>query len=987
MNRTSVIRKTVGIPRRAWAVMIAAGLAVGLATAGIVDADTAIYLDGTSFTNSGESRWTVTSQNFGTLTTDLVSSSVMGSQTNAPVANTSCFYKSSGGYIQMTDSGTAETSYALGDFTVEFFFRSSSTAKYAGYDTYLAWHQNAWMMQFGSDGKFTLKDWNWGNSGSGTLTGPGICDGVWHHIAFVQVRATNRWLLYVDYKLIGSLNFAIPTTQAPGLLDFNSYASSPQLPHGDSQFDEIRITKRALKPAEFLTTPECAAVFIDPFAGVGTDTILYVSGFVPPVASQDMNVLRLYDSTKPALTLTYSTAPAQETPGDFPALYRSPVWNATCVTNTEAYQFKGKGRMIMTDLSYLQNDFTLEFFFRADDPSKVAGDNDDVYLVHQPGANYYFRMAGGTIAAAGMVTARAGVSDAPQTRNLADGAWHHYAMTWEKSTLTMRAYIDHALCAQQTPAADFWPVSAEPGTDNHALYIGAGSWGSGSWHIIGQGWYDEIRLTGRRLDPGEFLANRTYPMYANTLAHLNFDLEDRTEFLNFRSFGGDLRFDHQQNITRNITGGIFTATNDVPGPSFLANAQTSVANVNGRAIYHDITSYSGGNNTASGGGYILFDPDRRILPGSFTAEMFFRTDTIPSPYYGFLMREEGLWQAFVSNGGKLGFWLGAAGKDYIGTDLVTDNLWHHLAVSYDQDLKTFSVYFDYRLFTRYENIDNPIPSGTTHPERLFVGGGYRQGNDTTWWALSGVCNRLWYDEVRVTAAPLKVTEFLTLSSLPADAVRLWGRFEDASLASGTPHGQYALTAETAGAVELKLGPQARPSRRVYADDAAAATANAYGAYLNGGTLTYRGEGVLDLPTATTEFFVRGTGTGAAPVAAFSADDEGWSLTADGRLSIAAGAASDSLTLNVSPCDGRWHHVAIVTEVADGETVVRAYVDHALAGSTTLAETLSFAKPASLVFGSATFVGGIDEVRVTKTALSAAQLMHCDPPPGFTVIVR
>lgn len=968
--------------RFVWTVAVSVVLATGLAHAAIVDDDTVIYLDGATFANQGESRWTVTSRKFGTKTTDLVSASVMGSQKDAPSDNTSCYYQGSGGYIQLTDSGDAATSYALGDFTVEFFFRSGSTALYSGsYDTYLAWHENAWMMQFGANGTFTLKDWKWGTGGSGTLTGPAICDNLWHHIAFVQVRAANRWLLYVDYKCVGYLNFVVPTTQVPGLLDFNTYAATPQLPHADSNFDEVRITKRALKPSEFLTTPERAATFVDPFALVGADTIVYVPGAIPPAANQEMNLLRLYDGTKPELKLTYSTAPSQVVAEGLADLYLAPTDGAEKVANAQAYQFKGKGRMIMTDLAYLQNDFTMEFFFRADDPSKVAGDNDDVYLVHQPGS-YYFRMAGGTSASAGCVAVHPLVNDFNTRQNLADGNWHHYAMTWEKSTLTMRAYVDHVLYAQQTAATDIWPTTAD------GLYIGAGSWGTGAWHIIGQGWYDEIRLTGRKLDPSEFLAQRTYPMYANTVAYLNFDVETRTDPFNFRSFGGTMRFEHNQNVTANITGGRFEAqTAVVPGPAFYANAAAADASANTRAIYLDITANANGNNTSTGGGYILADPDNLVGSGSFTAEMFFRADTIPTPFYGYLLKQKDIWNVFISNGGKLGVSLGVTEKTVVGKELVTDDAWHHLAVGYDRAARTFSVYLDYRLFARYENIDDLRPAGKSYPGNLCVGGSDRQGNETSWWALSGVCNRLWYDEFRLTTSPLKVTEFLTLAQLPTASERLWGRFEGASFDSGTPAGQYALTAEASGDVVLKLGPQARPSRRIYANASAAATENAYGAYLNGGTLTYRGEGVLDLPTATTEFFVRGTGTGAAAVAALTAGAEGWTLTADGRLTVAAGDADDSIALNVSPFDGRWHHVAVVTEVGVGETAVRVYVDHALAGSTTLAGQFSFGVPASLVFGSAAFVGGVDEVRVTKVALQVAQLMKCDPPPGILVIVK
>lgn len=91
-------------------------------------------------------------------------------------------------------------------------------------------------------------------------------------------------------------------------------------------------------------------------------------------------------------------------------------------------------------------------------------------------------------------------------------------------------------------------------------------------------------------------------------------------------------------------------------------------------------------------------------------------------------------------------------------------------------------------------------------------------------------------------------------------------------------------------------------------------------------------------------------------------------------------------------DGRWHHIALVYD--DSTYTFRLYVDHALKDERSFASPyrLAFSSQRDLWFGSgdklnlSSFEGWIDEVRMTRKALSPEQFIRFLSPRGTTIIM-
>ena len=317
-----------------------------------------------------------------------------------------------------------------------------------------------------------------------------MIDGRLHHYAAVWDKPSKTLTAYVDHVLFMSKTLdsdPVPT----GALRFGATArwggaSGVLYWLKNGWLDEVRLTSRVLGAEEMLSRGAVGAA--------SSETIAYVPFDTAPAAGVNVNALTA--PGKPPVVLTYNgAAPVRADPGGIPALFPAAVFE-TSYTNARAYHFTEAGRLTVSDVSYLDDSFTVEFFFRADDSSKIARDGDDVYLVMQPGL-YFIRM--GVILDGRVVVNNSKTDKFIADRYLADGAWHHYAVVWDKPACRMLFYIDHQVVLDETLAEG---VSSN-GAD--ALLFGAGHWGNANTHIIKDGWYDEIRISSRALSPCEFL--------------------------------------------------------------------------------------------------------------------------------------------------------------------------------------------------------------------------------------------------------------------------------------------------------------------------------------------------------------------------------------------------------------------------------------------------------------------------------------------------
>lgn len=706
---------------------------------------------------------------------------------------------------------------------------------------------------------------------------------------------------------------------------------------------------------------------------IDNDTLVYVSSDTAPAPNAEMNDLRAAgDTSKPSLKLTYNTQPTLVEDSALPTLYAGHFYDAESTVNTNVLKVNGKMLLEMTDNSYLDDSFTAEFFFRTENNGTDgliadSGSNSDAYLIQQH-ANWYFRIhnSSGRI---GQVTFNDSKTDNYTTYSVANGQWHHFAVVWDKPTSTIRAYIDYNL-HKETDLSD----APLPKTSNYAnLNIGRGVWGDS--HRLASGRYDGIRITQRALAPAEFLSPSVLPIDGDTLAYMHFD----TSTVNpYRVFLGANALSATQRAKGSPSRG--WQTGEVAAATIYPGARST----EGKADTGIVTNYFTGSNGDSGCGYSFADPNHRVGTTNFTAEVFAKFTRADDRFYGYIFNQVNVWRLFVSAQGNLGCSIHGTSPSYVGPDSILDNRWHHIAAVYDKGRQTFSVYLDYQLFHRFENVDDPMIAGATNPEMLLFGGG---AVESTWDIVGSVPGAL-YDELRITGRALSVAEFLTDTSIAGADPVFQARFEN-SWAATAPTGRYAPVA-TASASGAAMAYMSRVSHEIRDVGGTTLFEDVAGLSLSGGTVSYAASGALDLRAGTAEFFIQRTAGGAGNVlVAFAPDCDAssalWSLAADGTVSIATDADADTLSINLS--DGAWHHVAVSWSQGAATTAVTVWRDYAPAGTATLDGAFDFGPGAGFILGSAGASGAIDELRLREGILGADGMLYAAPPPATVLYVR
>lgn len=110
---------------------------------------------------------------------------------------------------------------------------------------------HVWMLRRKSNGRFVLSYGpNWTNVETSALP----YDETWHHEAVVYDKAAHTLTVFLDYVQAAQMTDVTLATQ-PADGNGTIYVGTYALNHNcsDSRFDELRITRRALKPEEFLT--------------------------------------------------------------------------------------------------------------------------------------------------------------------------------------------------------------------------------------------------------------------------------------------------------------------------------------------------------------------------------------------------------------------------------------------------------------------------------------------------------------------------------------------------------------------------------------------------------------------------------------------------------------------------------------------------------------------------------------------------------------
>ena len=980
----------VSISRVSLALAGLALLAAGTAAAGAItpDADTILYLacDSASFgenlaTASGS--LTLTEQHNAVLRDAPEElATLRDGMAGTDAANGGFVYgQANGARAAIASRWSGAAAYCAGDFTFECFIRLDADASLGNGGQYLIRHPGAWMIQVTGEGVPEWKNKSWGQR----LVPSSIKDGAWHHLAVVADRTLGTVAYYLDYRIVDAAKYVVPAGSAEETFEVNCGYGLNNWSIAGMAFDEVRIVKRALAPSEFIMPPARAEAFLAAAAAqakkraavVTDDTLVYAPCDEDVLTGgSEMNALASANG-KPALTLkldaTDATRPASAAAPALSPFHETSFMDAAALANASCLTLAGKGRMVMSDTSYLADDFTLEFFFKCSLDDLNSWKDGNAYLVHQLDANgkdaFYFCMQKSS--SKGQVTVKGGNGDSSSSvtpsKVYADGEWHHYAVVYEKASRSLRLYIDGERLVSLNRSAELAAAS-------YPLYVGSWCWSNGGGRVVAKGSFDEIRLTKKALRAVEFLSPKRTPVLRETKAYLNFDSGVDPDKMSPLVEAASVSCKKNATTFANVT-------DDLAASGFLATARGTETFANAASLAVDLGA---SEHNGAGGGYVVADPDGDFSTGSWTAETFFKVEG-STKYYSYLFNCPDSWSVQFKNGGNNKLGCGVAGRETVWTDVnMGDGAWHHVAVVGDADAKTVSCYLDYRLLTRFEGVVDPLADGKTRATALYYLGGATNAYSVTMGPQKG-----WYDGMRLTKRALAVTEFEVRDGEGLDtvAMRLDARFED-GWTSSAEAGNYAATVlvSDAGATTSVRG---RVSREILDASGEVVLTSRCGAFLTGGTVAYAGQGLFDEETATCELFVKRTAGGADDsVVAFAKGTDAaqafWKLTADGTFAVAGqDAAFPAVTLG----DGAWHHLAVAYETADdGGVSVSLYWDHAPVATRTAA-AFGFGTGAGLVLGSSGFSGGIDEVRIFPRALTAEEFLYAAPPKGGVFIIR
>lgn len=310
-----------------------------------------------------------------------------------------------------------------------------------------------------------------------------IDDGRWHHVAYVYDAAAETMTGYVDYKQV--------TTAVVGS---GGLGAEIRISGQDSTYqtlpgcvDEVRITRRALSPAEFLTTHDCV-----------TGTTLAHADF-----EDDMNL-------SPDTGLIESGVASARTGGEVPALSdlvpgRIALDGAAMQDirdNKKSVRIDG-GKIAWQESTILnQPSFTVEFFAKLDSLDRSANlirlsngssaDSNPIWALYEYDSVVRLATFDGTDINHQNV----------YTSGLADGRWHHFALTFDGSSGTqteVKFYRDYAQLGN-TCTFDYlivYPAGA------HTFSIGGTGTTASPAHIHGN--FDELRVSEGVLPTSAFL--------------------------------------------------------------------------------------------------------------------------------------------------------------------------------------------------------------------------------------------------------------------------------------------------------------------------------------------------------------------------------------------------------------------------------------------------------------------------------------------------
>jgi hypothetical protein len=326
-----------------------------------------------------------------------------------------------------------------------------------------------------------------------------VDDAKWHHYALVYDKQQTAFEVYLDYRKINSGTFEL-TTSTSRQFCFGGADSGVQAFAG--QLDDFRITRRALKADEFLTTRELVsqdalfAHFEDDLS-TGHDAALAPDGVGGTLgggsAPTFVDVNRVIDLD-----------------GDRKADY----------TSTKALRLDGGSVVYPHNLLLECRDFTAEWFAKYDSLPNLSmllrfgmesetGAGTMCWALYTPSDNPTMLRIGAQIASDGTWSSRVrSDKDFTDLGAVADGKWHHWALVAKTNldatlaNTTFKLYRDYEEIGEQVFNKDGKGGILALPSDGTTLSIGTGG------KAI-NGTIDELRITPSVLAPENFMRRLT----------------------------------------------------------------------------------------------------------------------------------------------------------------------------------------------------------------------------------------------------------------------------------------------------------------------------------------------------------------------------------------------------------------------------------------------------------------------------------------------
>ena len=314
-----------------------------------------------------------------------------------------------------------------------------------------------------------------------------IDDSKWHHLAYVYDAAAETMTGYVDYKQVttasvgkggSGINIRISGENSPG------YQTLPGC------VDEVRITRRALSPTEFLTTHDCvtsttlAHADFEDGLDMSPDTGLIDAGIATARTGGSVPVL---DASVPGRI--FMDGAAMQDLRD----------------NKKSVRIDG-GKLGWKEQTFLNlPTFTVEFFAKLESLDSSA---NLIRMTHGASADgsplwalYEIDVSSGnrSVRLATYDGTTYNHHDVVKNSSLADGRWHHWALTFDGSSGTetvVKFYRDYTQIGGCTASH---LINYPSGV--HTLTIGGTS--NNPCHIHGN--YDELRVSDGVLPTSAFL--------------------------------------------------------------------------------------------------------------------------------------------------------------------------------------------------------------------------------------------------------------------------------------------------------------------------------------------------------------------------------------------------------------------------------------------------------------------------------------------------